>query len=565
VRRVFLYTVLLLTALAANAAPSGTATLILLNGRVWTENPKQPEAEAIAIDGQHILAVGSSADIRQLAGPRCRTIDLNGRRVVPGFNDSHVHLVAGGDALVSVQLRDARSAEEFRRRIGEYAKSLPKGTWIGNGLWDHQNWTPPTLPTHQLIDAVTPDNPVFVWRLDGHMALANALAMKLAGLTRDTRDVPGGEIVRDKDGNPTGVLKDHATSLVERVIPPPSERELDADLKAAMHEAASHGVTSVQNMWDSTSDAFSAVKFREFQKFARAGTLTVRIYHAAPLRDWKALADAGVQAPFGSPVLRIGNLKSFADGALGSETAWMDAPFADRPGYSGLASAALSDPAAYYASIQGADRAGLQVSIHAIGDRAIHTVLDMFERAEREDGAADRRFRIEHAQHTAPGDIARFGALHVIASMQPYHAIDDGRWAEKELGPVRIQSSYAWRSLLDHGAVLAFGSDWPVAPLDPLMGIYAAVTRRTLDGRNPEGWVPKERITVAEAVHAYTVGSAFAEHQEQVKGSLEPGKLADLVVLTADIFSIPPADLDKARVYMTIFDGALIYRTDSQR
>ena len=564
-RRVFLYTVLLLTALAANAAPSGTATLILLNGRVWTENPKQPEAEAIAIDGQHILAVGSSADIRQLAGPRCRTIDLNGRRVVPGFNDSHVHLVAGGDALVSVQLRDARSAEEFRRRIGEYAKSLPKGTWIGNGLWDHQNWTPPTLPTHQLIDAVTPDNPVFVWRLDGHMALANALAMKLAGLTRDTRDVPGGEIVRDKDGNPTGVLKDHATSLVERVIPPPSERELDADLKAAMHEAASHGVTSVQNMWDSTSDAFSAVKFREFQKFARAGTLTVRIYHAAPLRDWKALADAGVQAPFGSPVLRIGNLKSFADGALGSETAWMDAPFADRPGYSGLASAALSDPAAYYASIQGADRAGLQVSIHAIGDRAIHTVLDMFERAEREDGAADRRFRIELAQHTRPGDIARFGALHVIASMQPYHAIDDGRWAEKELGPVRIQSSYAWRSLLDHGAVLAFGSDWPVAPLDPLMGIYAAVTRRTLDGRNPEGWVPKERITVAEAVHAYTVGSAFAEHQEQVKGSLEPGKLADLVVLTADIFSIPPADLDKARVYMTIFDGALIYRTDSQR
>ena len=242
----------------------------------------------------------------------------------------------------------------------------------------------------------------------------------------------------------------------------------------------------------------------------------------------------------------------------------MDAPFLDRPGYSGLASADLADSAAYYASIKGADRAGLQVSIHAIGDRAIHTVLDLFERAEKENGAADRRFRIEHVQHLRPADAPRFAALGVIASMQPYHAIDDGRWAEKELGSVRIQSSYAWRMLLDHGAVLAFGSDWPVAPLDPLMGIYAAVTRRTLDGKNPDGWVPRERITVAEAVHAYTVGSAFAEHQEQVKGSLEPGKLADLVVLTEDIFHVASADLDRARVYMTVFDGSVIYRSDDK-
>ena len=278
------------------------------------------------------------------------------------------------------------------------------------------------------------------------------------------------------------------------------------------------------------------------------------------MHEWKSLADTGVQAGFGSPLLRIGNLKSFADGALGSETAWMEAPFADKPGYSGLASADLADSAAYYASIRGADQAGLQVSIHAIGDRAIHTVLDLFERAERENGASDRRFRIEHVQHLRPDDAARFARLGVVASMQPYHAIDDGRWAEKELGPVRIQSSYAWRLLLDQGVVLAFGSDWPVAPLDPLMGIYAAVTRRTLDGKNPNGWTPQQRITVAEAVHAYTVGSAFAEHQEQIKGALEPGKLADLVVLTDDIFRIGATELDKVRVYLTVFDGAVVYR-----
>ena len=564
-RSVLCCVVVLLAALAVNTAQGRSATLILLDGRIWTENPQQPEAEAIAIDGNLIMSVGSSATIRKLAGPDCKIIDLGGRRVVPGFNDAHVHLLGGGDSLISVQLGDASSAEEFRRRIGDYARSLPRGAWIRNGNWDHQRWTPAVLPTHELIDADTPDNPVFVWRLDGHMALANAVAMRLAGLDRNTKDIPGGEIVRDQEGNPTGILKDEATSLVERVMPPLSERELDAALNAAMREAASHGVTSVQNMWDGPADQYSAMKFREFQKFARAGTLTVRIYSANPLRDWKSLATTGVQAAFGSPVLRMGNLKSFADGALGSETAWMDAPFSDRPGYSGLASADFMDSAGTYASIRGADQAGLQISIHAIGDRAIHTVLDLFEHAVRENGPADRRFRIEHVQHLRPEDAARFAPLGIIASMQPYHAIDDGRWAEKELGRERIQSSYAWRLLLDHGAVLAFGSDWPVAPLDPLIGIYAAATRRTLDGKNPQGWVPQQRITVAEALHAYTFGSAFAEHQEQVKGSLQPGKLADLVVLTDDIFRIATTDLDKVRVYMTVFDGSVIYRQDAQR
>ena len=554
------YALILLAALAAHTAHGHSATLILVNGKIWTENPGQPEAEAIAIEGNRILEVGSSQAIRKRAGPDCKIVDLGGRRVVPGFNDSHVHFISGGDYLIGVHLDDANSVEEFRRRIGDYARKLPKGVWIRNGNWDHQRWTPANLPTHQVIDAVTPDNPVFVWRSDGHMALANAAAMKLAGIDRNVKDVPGGVIVRDPQGNPTGVFKDEATSLVERVMPPLPESELDAALEAAMQEAISHGVTSVQNLWDAPTDQHSALKFRVLEKFARTGKLRVRIYNANPLRDWKALATAGVQAAFGSPMLRMGNLKSFADGALGSETAWMDAPFADRPDYSGLSSSDLADSAGYYASIQGADKAGLQISVHAIGDRAIHTVLDVFERAERENGPADRRFRIEHVQHLRPADAGRFATLGVIASMQPYHAIDDGRWAEKELGPVRIQSSYAWRLLLDHGAVLAFGSDWPVAPLDPLLGIYAAATRRTLDGKHPEGWVPQQRITVAEAVHAYTMGSAFAEHQEQVKGSIEPGKLADLVVLTGDIFNIPPANLDQVHVYTTVFDGAVVYQ-----
>jgi predicted amidohydrolase YtcJ len=556
--------VICLLAIASGLARAQTATLILLDGKVWTENPNLPESEAIAIDGPRIVAVGPSAAIRKLAGPNCRIIDLQGRRVVPGFNDSHVHFLGGGSSLISVQLSDANSAEEFRRRIGDYARSLQKGAWMRDGIWDHQRWTPAALPTHQLIDPVTPDNPVFLWRTDGHMALANAHAMRLAGIDRTTKDMPGGEIVRDADGNPTGILKDAATALVERVMPRLSEKELDAAMTAAMREAAAHGVTSVQNMADSSTDQDTALKLREFQKFARAGALTVRIYDAIPLRDWKNLADAGVQAGFGSAVLRIGNLKSFADGALGSATAWMDAPFANQAGNSGLAGADLVDSTRMYADIQGSDQAGLQISIHAIGDRAIHTILDLFERVERQNGGGEHRFRIEHVQHLRPDDAARFAPLGVIASMQPYHAIDDGRWAEKMLGPERIKSSYAWRSLLDHGAVLAFGSDWPVAPLDPLKGIYAASTRRTLDGRNPQGWVPEQRIKVAEAVHAYTVGSAFAEHQETVKGSLEPGKLADLVVLSEDIFHIPPTQIERARVYMTVFDGAVIYRENGQ-
>lgn len=534
-------------------------SLILVNGKVWTENPAQPAAQAVALDGNRIAAVGSDAEIRKLAGPATKAIDLQGRLLLPGFNDAHVHLLAGGEALIVVQTRDANSPQEFRDRIAAYAKSLEPGAWIRDGLWDHQRWNPPTLPNHELIDAACGDHPAFLWRIDGHMALVNALALKLAGIDRTTKNPPGGEIERDKDGNPTGILKDAAMALVQRMMPALSEEEKDRAMDAAMREAAAHGVTSVQNMAESPEDEGQPVQFRELEKLERAGKLTFRVYQSMNVRDWKTLAGLGVTAPFGDAMLRIGNLKSFADGALGSETAWMDEPFANHPGYEGISSADLLNLDHYYEELRQADQAGLQISIHAIGDRANRTILDLYARLEKEDGPRDRRLRLEHAQHLHPADYARFAQLGVIASMQPYHAIDDGRWAETELGPERIHSSYAWKSLLDAGAVLAFGSDWPVAPLDPVMGIYAAATRRTLDGKNSGGWIPEQRITVAQAVHAYTMGSAFAEHQEKVKGSIEPGKLADLVVLSDDIFTIAPAAIEKTKVDLTVFDGRVVY------
>ena len=553
----FRYSFTLCLSLAILSAPLGaqiSADMVLVHGKIWTENPRQKEAEAIAIVGNRIVSVGSSAEIMKLAGPATKVIELDGKRVVPGFNDAHVHFVDGGTGLASVHLGDAKTQAEFRRRIAAFARTLPKGAWILEGFWDHEQWAPAQLPTHQLIDDVTPDNPVFVSRVDGHMGLANALAMKLAGITKDTRDVPGGVIVRDAQGNPTGIFKDAAEGLIEKAIPPRDQRQLRVAIEAAEKYAVENGVTSVQDM--------SGVPetLRVYEQLLDAGKLQVRISAHQPLRSWKRLAGPGIMANFGNDLLHIGGLKGFADGSLGSTTAWFFEPYLDAPSTSGIPSDELSKPEEMYANIAGADRAGLQIAIHAIGDRANHAILDFYERAEKENGAGDRRFRIEHAQHLLAGDIPRFAALHVIASMQPYHAIDDGRWAAKRIDAKRLRTSYAWRSLLDAGATLAFGSDWPVAPMVPLKGIYAAATRRTLDGKNPGGWIPEQKITVAEAVHAYTVGSAFAEREEGIKGSIEPGKLADLVVLSEDIFQIDPADIANTRVEMTVFDGKIVYQ-----
>jgi len=552
-----LFPLFILMTISPLAHPQEHADLILINGRIWTANPARPEVEAIACIGEKIVAIGRTEDISPLQGPGTLVVNLRGRRVVPGFNDAHVHFLSGGENLGSVQLRDASSEEEFRARIKTFAAKTPKGRWITGGDWDHERWNPARLPTRALIDDVTPDNPVYVNRLDGHMCLANSVALQRAGITRTTPDPPGGTIVRDERGDPTGILKDAAMDAVDRVIPDPTHDEIIEALKAAMKYAAEHGVTSVQDM------SASPPVLQAYQELLADSELTVRVYAFQPLATWKRLSSVGIRAGFGNTILKIGGLKGFADGSLGSTTAYFFQPYADAPTTSGLPNEEMIPESRMAENIREADSAGLQVAIHAIGDRANWTILGMYENVIRNHGQRDRRFRIEHAQHLRTSEVGEFRHLHVIASMQPYHAIDDGRWADKRLGPDRVRGSYVFRSLLDSGATLAFGSDWPVAPMDPIMGIYAAVTRSTLDGKRPDGWIPEQKITAAEALTAFTMGSAFASFDEKVKGSLEPGKLADLAVLSDDILTIPPQRIRDVEVMMTIFNGRIVFDRDS--
>lgn len=536
--------VALVTACDMNATPA--PSLAIVNARVWTGDSTRPWADAVAISGDTILAVGSSAEIRKLGAER--VIDARGGMVAPGFIDSHVHFVTGGFRLSSVQLRDARTPEAFTRRIREFAATVPAGTWITGGDWDHEQWGG-ALPERSWIDSVTPEHPVWVNRLDGHMALANSLALRLAGVNRATREVAGGAIVRAGGGEPTGILKDNAQSLVARVVPDPPAALEDRALDTAMTYVASNGVTSVHNMGSWSDVAI-------FERARAAGRLRTRIYAAVPLSTWERLRDTVQARGRGDEWLRIGGLKGFVDGSLGSHTAAMLEPFTDAPNDRGLF---VNTPEDLYRWTSGADQAGLHVMIHAIGDRAIRALLDTYQRVATGNGPRDRRFRIEHAQHIAPADIPRFAAQGVIASMQPYHAIDDGRWADKVIGPERAKGTYAFRSLLDSGATLAFGSDWFVAPPTPLEGIYAAVTRRTLDDRHPRGWVPEQKITVEEALRAYTSGAALASFEEDRKGRLSRGMLADLVLIDRDLTAIAPEAIRDARIIMTVVGGRTVF------
>ena len=532
----------------ASPPPQPPVSLAVVNARVWTGDPRRPWADAIAVRGDRIAAVGSSAEVRKLAPASARLIDAKGAMLVPGFIDAHVHFVDGGFRLASVQLRDAKTPAEFTRRIAEFARTIPAGAWITGGDWDHELWGG-TLPDRSWIDSVTPDTPVFVQRLDGHMGLANGAALRLAGIGREAKAPAGGAIVRDAAGEPTGVLKDNAMDPMYAAIPDPPPALADRALDAAMRYVAAQGVTSVHNMgswWD----------LAVFERAHAAGRLATRIYAAVPLSTWERLRDTAAARGHGDGWLRIGGLKGFVDGSLGSHTAAMLAPFSDSPNDSGFF---VTTPEQLYAWTEGADRAGLQVMVHAIGDRAIRTQLDIYERVAREHGDRDRRFRIEHAQHIAPADLPRFGRLGVIASMQPYHAIDDGRWADRVIGPERARTTYAFRSLRDSGARLAFGSDWFVAPPTPLEGIYAAATRRTLDGAHPEGWVPEQKVGVEDALRAYTMGGAWASFEEKEKGSLERGKLADFVLIDRDLTRVPPETIRDAKVLLTVVGGKVVF------
>ena len=536
--------VLAVAALLAGCGPK--ADRVIERGVVWTGlSTGRGSPGAVAIGGGKILAVGDSAEIARYVGSKTEHVDAQGGLVMPGFADGHTHFVDGGFQLASVDLRDAATPQEFIHRLKEYAMRLHAGEWITGGDWDHELWRGAPLPRREWIDSVTPNNPVFVNRLDGHMALANSAALRAAGVTKDTRAPPGGEITSG------GVFKDRAMDLIWRAAPAPTAEQRDSALARALAHAASLGVTATAHMNASWDDLAS------YRRLYRAGRLTLRVAVYLPLDDWRRVADTVKRAGPGDAWVRIGGLKGYMDGSAGSRTAYFFEPFSDSAGYYGLMQHPESDMRAW---IGGADSAGLQVAVHAIGDRANALLLAIYDSVARIHGARDRRFRDEHAQHLRAAEIPTFHALQVVPSMQPYHAIDDGRWLEKRIGRERIKTTYAFRSLLDAEAPIAFGSDWTVAPLDPIAGVYAAVTRRTIDGRNPSGWVPEQKITVGDALRAYTYGNAWATFMEGKWGTLAAGRDADIVVLDHDLFGVPPDSLARVRVRYTISGGKVVYR-----
>ncbi|MDZ7265565.1 MAG: amidohydrolase [candidate division KSB1 bacterium] len=529
-------------------------SLALVNGKIWTVNAGQPWAEAVAILNDKILAVGTNDEIRSLLTAESRIIDLQGNFALPGFNDAHLHFADGSFALQCVKLRDAATEEEFVRRIAAYAQNISPGTWILRGNWNHENWPNQQLPTRALIDPVTPYHPVFVNRIDDHIALANSCALNLAGITRATPNPPGGEIKKDPaTGEPTGILVDKAWDLMLRVIPPYSFEQTTAAILLGLAEAARYGVTSFQ-------DNSSAMDFGVYQRLLKENKLTARVsvWRGIDLLD--DFIRSGIQANFGNDMLRIGTLKVYVDGSMGAGSALFYEAYEDDPSTCGLA---ILEEAPLHEVITRADAAGLQLAIHAIGDRANTLALDALEAAYHQNSAHLRRHRIEHCQVVTPEDMKRYRSLGVIASVQPSHCIDDMAWAEKRIGHDRCRYAYRVGSFLKHGIPMAFGTDWAVESLNPMLGLYAAVTREFITGGPEGGWFPQEKITIEQAIEAYTLGAAFAEFAEQKKGSLVPGKLADIVVLSNNLLAVPPREYLATEVLWTIMNGKVIYQKES--
>ena len=551
---VFSTSISMLTTSCTNQATRPIADQIIINGSILADASSMVRYEAMAIKGDTILALGTNKEIKKYQDKNTRVTDAGGQLVLPGFIDSHVHFLLGGMGLSSVILKDAKTKEDFVSRVKDFAKTLKPGEWILEGNWDHQNWGG-ELPAKEWIDQFTPDNPVFISRSDGHMALANSAALKAAGINNRIKDVEGGAIERSADGELTGIFKDNAMPLISNHIPDYTDDQYDRALDAAMKYVASNGVTSVDHMG-------SIADIGVFQRALKAGKLITRIYATAPIPSWKEILTKIGETQGNNRWLKCGGAKIFADGSLGSHTAAFTEPYTDDPSKAGLM---IDSDKNMQEQIITADSAGLQVVVHAIGDRANHLVLNFYEEAIRVNGPRNRRFRIEHAQHLLLSDIPRFKQLGVIPSMQPWHLTDDGRWADKSIGSERIKTTYCFRSLLDAGATLAFGSDWYVAPPVPLEGIQAAVTRQTLDGAYPGGWVPAEKITVQEALVAYTINAAYASFDENCKGTLAPGKLADFIILDRDIFAVPAETIKDTKVVRTVVGGKTIYHVANNK
>jgi len=538
-----------------------------INGKIYTVSEKQPYAEAVVIEGNKIKYVGSENGAQKFITPETEVIDLEGKLMLPGFNDSHLHFLSGGHYLLGINLRPALSKIEFVNIIKDYIEvrspdsfrlngTTPRsGDWVTGGRWDHELWKDKTLPTKDLIDSITQNIPVFVSRIDGHVGLANSKALELARINKNTPDPEGGLIERNPEtGEPTGILKDNAMDLVFKVIPDYTVEENIEAVSRALDEARRYGITSVQDMTQPEEfDAYLSVN--------EQGKLSCRINAIWKIDQYEDIVRSGVTVGKEEGLIKRGALKGYADGSLGASTAWFFDPYVQDPRTSGLPMDIVTNGKLEQWAFD-ADRNRLQLCIHAIGDRANNYILNLFERVKSQNSPWERRFRIEHAQHLKRDDIYRFSKIGVIASVQPYHCIDDGVWAEKRIGKERIQTTHAYKSLLENNTILAFGTDWPVAPLNPLYGIYAAVTRRTLDGKNPDGWVPEEKISVEDAIKCYTLNSAYASFEENLKGSIEVGKLADFVVLSDDILIIDPVKIKDVKVKMTVFDGEIVYERE---
>ena len=528
---------------------SEQADKIYFNAKVWTGDSTNKWADAIALKGNQIIYVGK--DYQSYKGSNTELIDLGGKLMLPGFIDNHTHFLSGGYNLSSVDLRKAKTKEEFISILKEFCQRQKDGSWVLGGDWDHEAWGG-ELPSRTWIDSVTGEHPLFVNRYDGHMALANTKALQLAGINKKTKVPAGGEMPKDKTGDYTGVLKDGAMDLVYRVIPDPTEKQLDDYLQAAIQHAFRNGVTQVHDV----ASYGGWIDLATYRRNYANKKLDLRIYSFVPLSTWSKLDSFCKKEGKGDDMLRWGALKGFMDGSLGSTTAWFYKPFLDAPTSTGLN---VTDTNHIRKWVLAADSAGLHIAVHAIGDRANDFILDVYEEAEKKN-SKDHRFRVEHAQHLTQQAIPRFAQLKVIPSMQPYHAIDDGKWAYKRLDDARLKGTYAFRSLLDNGASLTFGSDWTVAPLTPIEGIYAAVTRRTLDDKNPDGWYPEQKISVEQAVKCYTINNAYAGFQENKLGVLKKGMLADLVVLDQNIFDIAPEKIKDVKAERTIVNGKEVFK-----
>jgi len=540
-----------LFAIHGTAQQPATSLTLYRNGHIYTNDPSSPWAQAILVRGEEILAVGDEDEVAALADKGAQIVDLEKHFVMPGFNDAHVHIGGAGEDWVAVRLNGVQNIGELQKRLTEGVALRKEGEWITGSGWDHTFWPEKKFPNRQQLDAVSPKNPVMLTHISGHVAVANSLALQLAGISKSTKSPAGGEIEKDEKGEPTGMLKEGAAmGLVWTKIPPASAEHRRRGIELALADFVKYGVTSAQDnsAWED---------FLAYRAIKNDGKLTVRITEWLPFLDpLVELEQKRREGGATDPWLRTGALKMVTDGALGSRTAAMLAPYSDDASTSGIMTV---EPEKLRALAIERDKAGFQLNFHAIGDRANRVAIDVFEAVAKANGPRDRRDRVEHAQVVAMSDFPRFARLQVIASMQPSHETSDMRWAEQRVGPERAKGAYSWATMQKFGVRLAFGTDYDVEPISPFRGLYACVTRELPAGGPQGGWQPQEKISLEDCIRAYTSGSAYGEFMEGKKGELKAGEFADFIVLSNDLTKVEPREFTNTKVLRTVVGGRTVY------